>query len=128
MICRCVRNISGATLIAALGLFFAPVARADGYYYAPKSFYVVPPLVYDYYPLFRAAPIVVYEPVRVAPPPIAGYYYRLPAQPIRVRESGNASPSRSRYRYEERYPNGVEYKYRYKRDGGYIRFTEKWEG
>ena len=46
--------------------------------------------------------------------------------PGRVRESWNTHPYRDRYRYQVKLPNGQEYKYHYMRDGGYVRYTEKW--
>jgi hypothetical protein len=121
------RNLSCLLTIALGGLLADKSARAEGYFYVPKSYYVAPPLVYDYYPIFRPAPIVVYEPVQIAPAPVAGYYYPLSAAPGRVRETWNASPNRVRYRLEHDLPDGTEYKYRYKRDGGFVRFTEKWD-
>ncbi|HTI49452.1 MAG TPA: hypothetical protein VL475_00820 [Planctomycetaceae bacterium] len=116
-----------AILFVATTLGLSRSAHADGYYYAPKSYYVAPPLVYDFYPIYRPAPIVIYEPVPAPPPPATGYYYPLPGPVGRARETWNASPHRARYRYEYEFPNGVEYKYRYKRDGGYVRFSEKWD-
>lgn len=118
-----------AVAVCAL-LACSGAARADGYYYVARSYYVAPPLMYVGAPVFSAPPVVVYQPAPVvaAPAPVApvaGYYYPLPAG--RVRESGYSTPHRSRYRYEYELPNGVEYKYRYKRDGGYVRMREKWD-
>jgi hypothetical protein len=112
-------------LVAVLG-FFARAARAVDYYYEPRSFYVTPPLYGFTYPVLGRAPIMVYEP---APPPVApvvGYYEVLPAPVARVKEHGYSTPLRSRYRYKVEYPNGLEYKFRYKRDGGYVRYSDQW--
>lgn len=128
---------AGALLAAAAG------AKADGYYYQPRSLYVMPPL-YSYVSVFGPQPIIVYEPVVTYPAPVAGYYAPLSTQsaapaaavapapagvaaPARVRERQVSTPFHSRYRYKVDYPGGLEYKYRYKRDFGRVRFTEKWD-
>jgi len=144
----CFRNpVLAATFLASVALAAAPTSTlADGYVYVPRSFYVAPPVVTSYYPVLYPPPIVVYEPRPPAQPLYVGTYYALPAPgsmpvpvvqasplvqgapgPVRIRESWNSHPWRSRYRYEEKYPNGLEHKYRYKRDGGYVRVEEKWD-
>jgi hypothetical protein len=117
------------TAIAIVGttLGLARLVKADGYYYVPKSYYVAPPLVYNFYPIYQPAPIIMYEPVPGPPPPVAGYYSLWPGPVGRVRERWNVSPHRTRYRYQYQFPNGVEYSYRYRRNGGFARFSEKWD-
>ena len=124
-------------------------ARAGGYYYQPRSFYMTPP-IYANLSVFGQPPIVVYEPVVTYPAPIAGYYTTIStavvapapvvapvpaavvapasvaAPPVRVRERQISTPFRTRYQYKVNYPGGLEYKYRYKRDGGLVRFSERW--
>lgn len=115
-----------AALLACMGLTAVSTAEAgDGYVYVPNSYYVAP-VVGAYYPVLYQAPVMVYQPApAVAAPPVATYY---PAPgPARVRETWNNHPWRSRYRYEVKYPGGVEYKYHYMRDGRYVRTTEKWD-
>jgi hypothetical protein len=115
--------------VVAITLGFARLAQADGYDYVPKSYYVAPPLMYDFYfsPIFFPAPIIMYEPIPGPPPPVVGHYYPRPGRVGRARESWNSSPRRTRYRYEYEFPNGVEYKYRYKRDGNFARYRETWD-
>ena len=115
-------------------------ARAGGYYYRPRSFYVTPP-IYANLPVFGQPPIVYYEPVITVPAPVAGYYVPLSepvpaAAPVsgaidagraaRVRERQISTPLRTRHQYDVVYPNGSEYQYRYRRTGGRVRFTEQW--
>jgi hypothetical protein len=80
-----------------------------------------------YEPVYVAPPPVVYRPAYVAPAPVVGYYYPGPAVPVRTKESWNSHPWRSRYKYEVKYPGGLEYEYHYKRDGGRIRVSGKWD-
>ncbi|MFN0056176.1 MAG: hypothetical protein ACKV0T_28850 [Planctomycetales bacterium] len=89
--------------VAIIGVALPGAARGDGYYYAPKSFYVAPPLVGDGYPIFSPAPIVVYERPQIAPGPVVGFYQPLAVRPgrVRVRESLNVNGPRARYRYQE---------------------------
>lgn len=113
-------KITLATLILGATACLAETARADGYYYVPQPYYVAPPVAYSYQPAYYfPAPVVVYQPA-----PVTAFYAPAPG---RVRERWSDSPHRSRYRYEYEFPNGVEYKYRYKRDGGYVRIQEKWD-
>lgn len=113
-------------------------ARADGYVYEARSYYIAPVATY-YPPVYAPPPYAVYEPVYVAPSPVVytpayvapapvvGYYYPAPAVPVRTHESWSSHPWRSRYKYEVKYPGGLEYEYHYKRDGGRIRVTGKWD-
>lgn len=119
-------------------------AQTGGYYYQPRSFYMTPP-IYGNLSVFGQPPIVVYEPVVTYPAPVAGYYTPIskpvvapapviapaPAAvavpPVRVRERQISTPFRTRYQYKVNYPGGLEYKYRYKRDGGLVRFSERWD-
>jgi hypothetical protein len=81
-------------------VFGSADARAGGYYYQPRSFYVTPP-IYANLPVFGGAPIVYYEPVIVAPAPIAGYYAPVGRE-------------------------GPKYDTRYRRNGGRVRFSPPW--
>jgi hypothetical protein len=123
-------------------------AQAGGYYYRARSFYVTPP-IYANLPIFGQPPIVVYEPVVTYPAPVAGYYTPISTPVIeqtavvapapivapapvavptgRVRERQLSTPLRTRYDYKVDYPNGVEYRYRYRRLGGVVRFSERWD-
>ncbi|MGQ0635130.1 MAG: hypothetical protein ACT4QC_11005 [Planctomycetaceae bacterium] len=116
-------------LIAALVLIVSAsttaFATGPGYVYVPRSFYVAP-VVTAYAPVLYPAPIMVYEPAPAPPAPVVGTFYPLSPAPVRVRESWNNNPWRSRYRYEERVPGGPNYQYRYKRDGAYMRSYETW--
>lgn len=135
-----------ALVVFASPLAFAPAIQAGGYYYEARSYYVAPPLTY--YSVIAPAPIVVYEPavmvpapvyyrapVVVAPAPVVSYSvapapvvsYAAPVPAYRYHENWNYSPNRDRYRYEVKYPGGLEYEYRYKRDGNWVRFREKWD-
>ena len=135
----------------------AASARAGGYYYEPRSFYVTPP-IYANLPVFGSPPIVVYEPVVTYPAPVAGYFTPIgttvpvPAVPAptampapaavgnpplvappvaypagRVRERQVSTPFRTRYDYKVDYPGGMDYRYRYRRVGGIVRFSERWD-
>src|SRR5262245_23572899 len=143
-------KLSAVVILAGVLVPGAASARGDGYYYQPRSFYVTPPL-YDNLSVFNAPPIVVYEPVVTYPAPVAGYYVPIsttvvaPAPMVapapagvvgpapvaypagRVRERQFSTPFRTRYQYKVNYPGGLEYKYRYKRDGGLVRFSERWD-
>src|SRR5262245_5260483 len=141
------RVVAAALAVGAL-LATSAAVRADGYYYEPRSFYVMPPL-YAYTSVFGPQPIIVYEPVVTYPAPVAGYYapiatrtaYPAPAAtvapapgasvaappPVRIRERQISTPFRTRYKYKADYPGGLDYKYRYKQDFGRIRFSEKWD-
>ncbi len=118
-------------------------ARAEKVYYQPRSFYMMPPM-YANISVFGPQPIIVYEPVVTYPAPIAGYYGTIAPQaaplvapspapaaavaPIpaaRVRERQISTPFHTRYKYQANYPGGLEYKYRYQRDFGRVRFSEK---
>lgn len=119
---------------AVAGLIVTREAQAEGYVYQAPSYYIVPMATY-YPPIYAPQPIVVYEPAYIRPPvaytpayvapaPVVGYY--APA-PVRTYESWNSVPWRSRYKYEVKYPGGLEYEYRYKQDGGRIRVSGKWD-
>jgi hypothetical protein len=131
-------------------------ARAGGYYYQASSFYVTPP-IYANLPVFTSPPIVVYEPVVTYPAPVAGYFAPIgttlvtPAPAVapvpatvmpapaavvpspvaypagRVRERQISTPFRTRYDYKVDYPGGLDYRYRYRRVGGVVRFSERWD-
>ena len=116
-----------------LGMPADKAEAADGYYYEARSYYVVPPVTYPQ-PILARPPIFVYDPwaappppvyVAPPPPPVAGYFRPLPAP--RARETWNYSPWRDRYRYKVDVPGGPDYEFRYKRDGGRIRYREKWD-
>jgi len=128
------------TAVAALiyaSVFGAASTQAGGYYYRPRSFYVTPP-IYANLPVFGQSPIVYYEPVITAPAPVAGYYapisvpttvtvpepVAVPAAAIRERQV--STPHRTRHQFDVVYPDGTEYQYRYKRNGGHVRFSERW--
>ena len=136
----------------------AESARAGGYYYQARSFYVTPP-IYANLPVFASPPIVVYEPVVTYPAPVAGYFTPIgttvvtpapapaavmpaPAAVVtpplvgpsafaypaaRVRERQISTPFRTRYDYKVDYPGGLDYRYRYRRIGGVVRFSERWD-
>jgi hypothetical protein len=124
------------------------VAQAGGYYYQPRSLYVMPPM-YAYQPVFAPQPIVVYEPVVTYPAPVAGYVvptaavaYRpvvapvvAPVAPVvapavvgpgRVVEQQIITPSASRYRYHVHNAYGPDYTYKMRDNGYRVRFSERW--
>ncbi len=141
-------KLTALALLAGGLLVSAGNAHAGGYYYRARSFYVTPP-IYANLPVFGQPPIVVYEAVVTYPAPVAGYYTPLSSPVIqqtaavapapvvapvpvavpagRVRERQLSTPLRSRYDYKVDYPNGVEYRYRYRRVGGIVRFSERWD-
>lgn len=145
---RAFERVLAAALAAGALLATSAAVRADGYYYQPRSLYVMPPL-YAYTSVFGPQPIIVYEPVVTYPAPVAGYYAPLAARaaypapaaatvpapaasiaapaPARIRERQISTPFRTRYRYKADYPGGLDYKYRYKQDFGRVRFSEKWD-
>src|SRR5262245_39228270 len=120
----------GALFVAAVACG-ATAVQAAGYYYVPRSYYVAPPLMSNYAPIFLPTPIVTYQAVPVVPAPAMGTYYPLPTAaaapapamgvyyppptvvpapaPGRVRETWNLHPYRDRYRYQVKLPNGQEY-------------------
>jgi len=125
-------------LVAGALLACGQMARADGYYYQPRSFYVMPP-VYNYQPVFAPQPIVYYEPVVVRPAPVAGFVYPVaapvvaaPAVPIavgvpgRVTERQVVTPHQARYRYHVHSPYAPDYTYRVRDNGYNVRFSERW--
>ena len=146
-------SLSVTSLLILAGVLNGGAASAQtgGYYYQPRSFYMTPP-IYTNLSVFGQPPIVVYEPVVTYPAPVAGYYTPIsttvvapapivapapatvvaPAPavvpPGRVRERQISTPFHTRYQYKVNYPGGLEYKYRYKRDGGLVRFSERWGG
>ena len=67
---------AGATVTSALYMT-QPDARAQGYIYQPRSYYVMPP-GYGYGPLFARPPIMMYEPGPLPPLPSVGTFYELP--------------------------------------------------
>jgi len=129
-------------ITAAASMFGAAIAQAGGYYYRPRSFYVTPP-IYANLPVFGQPPIVYYEPVITAPAPVAGYYAPLSAPAAAVvpatvgapvtapaavaRERQVSTPHRTRHKYDAVYPDGTEQKYRYRQNGGKVRFSERWD-
>jgi hypothetical protein len=121
--------------------FVVPAAtEAGGYVYRPRSLYIVPPTYY-YGPVLTPTPIVVvrplvpppvvvYEPVApviVAPSAAVGYYSASPGIPVRVRERGWSSPFHARYKYEVKFPDGLEYEYRYRRNGLHAWSSIRWD-
>jgi hypothetical protein len=127
-------------------------AHAGGYYYQPRSLYVMPPM-YAYQPVFAPQPIVVYEPVVTYPAPVAGYVvptaavtYRPAVAPVvapvvtqvapvaapvavgpgRVVEQQVVTPAASRYRYHVHNAYGPDYTYRVRDNGYRVRFSERW--
>ncbi len=145
-------TLHAMALVVVGGVLNCGVASAQtgGYYYQPRSFYMTPP-IYANLSVFGQPPIVVYEPVVTYPAPVAGYYTPIStsvvapapaiapapaaavapaavaAPPARVRERQISTPFRTRYQYKINYPGGPEYKYRYRRDGGLVRFSERWD-
>jgi hypothetical protein len=140
---------SALAVAASVLVVGAEAARAGGYYYQPRSFYVTPP-IYANLPVFTSPPIVVYEPVVTYPAPVAGYFTPIgttvvtPAPAVapapaavmpspaaypagRVRERQISTPFRTRYDYKVDYPGGLDYRYRYRRVGGVVRFSERWD-
>ena len=143
-------------VVASMLVVGAEAARAGGYYYQARSFYVTPP-IYANLPVFESPPIVVYEPVITYPAPVAGYFTPIgttvvtPAPAVapapaavmpapaavvpapgaypaaRVRERQISTPFRTRYDYKVDYPGGLDYRYRYRRVGGVVRFSERWD-
>lgn len=136
-------------LVACGAALLPSSAKAEKVYYQPRSFYMLPPM-YSNISVFGPQPIIVYEPVVTYPAPIAGYYGTIPSPsapvtapapvapapiapgaavapvpPVRVRERQISTPFHTRYKYQSNYPGGLEYKYRYKRDFGRVRFSEK---
>ncbi|MBS0262368.1 MAG: hypothetical protein JSS02_10495 [Planctomycetes bacterium] len=132
--------ISTALVVGAF-LAGGQVLRADGYYYQPRSLYVMPP-VYAYQPVFAPPPIVYYEPVAVRPAPVAGYVVPVAAPvvpvvaarpvavpvsvPARVTERQVVTPHQSRYRYHVHSPYAPDYTYRVRDNGTTVRFNERW--
>jgi len=126
-------------LVAGVLVACGQTARADGYYYQPRSFYVMPP-AYGYQPVFAPQPIVVYEPVAIRPAPVAGYVYPVAAPavvaapvvapvvgvPARVTERQVVTPHQARYRYHVHTPYGPDYTYRVRDNGYNVRFSERW--
>ena len=142
-------------VIASVLVVGAEGARAGGYYYQARSFYVTPP-IYANLPVFASPPIVVYEPVVTYPAPVAGYFTPIgttvvtPAPAVapapaavmpspaavvpspvaypagRDRERQISTPFRTRYDYKVDNPGGLDYRYRYRRVGGVVRFSERW--
>lgn len=121
-------KLAAATLVAGAGLSLAPSANAGGYYYAPVSYYVAPPVLpqYGYYPVAQSLPIAVYRPVVVAPAPVVGYYSAVPAAPVRVYERSVVTPCRSRSRVDVIDPYGPDYHLRTRQHGGVVRYNERW--
>jgi len=93
----------------------APVAG----YFTPIGATVSAPAVAPVPAAAMPAPAVVNPPV-IAPSPIA-----YPA--ARVRERQVSTPFRTRYDYKVDYPGGMDYRYRYRRVGGIVRFSERWD-
>jgi hypothetical protein len=61
----------------------------------------------------------------VTPPLLAPATPSYPA--ARVRERQISTPFRARYDYKVDYPGGLDYRYRYRRIGGVVRFSERWD-
>ena len=146
---QAIKGVVAAVLVTGALSTASAAVRGDGYYYEPRSFYVMPPL-YAYTSVFGPQPIIVYEPVVTYPAPVAGYYapiarraaYPAPAAtavpvpapasvaapaPGRIRERQISTPFGTRYKYKVDYPGGPDYKYRYKQGFGRVRFSEKWD-
>lgn len=65
-------KLTAVALLAATNLAGGSLAQAGGYYYQPRSLYIMPPM-YAYQPVFGPQPLVVYQPVVTYPAPVAGY-------------------------------------------------------
>lgn len=139
---RAMKFAVAATVFGA-GLAVAPSAHAGGYYYAPVSYYVAPPVVpaYGYYSVFDPLPVTVYRPVVAAPAvvapvvaspvvvtpaPVVGYYAPISAAPVRVYERTVGTPYRSRTRVDVIDPYGPNYHLRSRQVGGYVTYRERW--
>src|SRR5262245_55604000 len=156
---RTIAKWTALVVATSVLVVWAEGARAGGYYYQARSFYVTPP-IYANLSVFGSPPIVVYEPVITYPAPVAGYFTPIgttvPAPAVsapaavmpapaavvnpplvapspvaypaaRVRERQVSTPFRTRYDYKVEYPGGLDYRYRYRRVGGIVRFSERWD-
>ena len=102
--------------------------------YEPVITYPAPVAGY-YTPISNQAPVAAPQSLVGAPPAMAPAAVSSQAlTPPQAAGSGPAvrvrqfsGPFRTRYEYTARYPGGLEYKYRYKRVGNRVRFTEKWD-
>ena len=72
------------------------------------------------------APSAVVAPAAPAPLVAPGSVVA-PAPFSRVRERQVSTPYRTRYQYNVDYPGGPDYRYRYRQNGGRVRFSERWD-